>query len=121
MELPLREVSVHQRHETLVVMPRDQMNEFVDDDVFEALHRLLGEFKVQPDAVGLGIASAPSRFHFLDAPLSDHNTQDRLPFLDERWNQFFELLAIPTLQDYFPLRFALPRSNMQLDDSASHR
>ena len=50
MQTPLRQVLVHDRDEVLVMMPLDEMNEFVHNDIFEALYRLLSEFEVQPDA-----------------------------------------------------------------------
>src|ERR1035437_3956035 len=64
---------------------------------------LLGGFEVHSDAPGFDVASAPPGFHLLDAPLGDPNTQNRLPFLDERRNQFLDLLAIPLVQNPFAL------------------
>ena len=80
------------------MMPLDEMREFVHDKIFEALHRLLGELEVQPDTAGGSVATAPLGFHFLDATLSDLNTQRLLPFFEKGRQQFLELLAIPPLQ-----------------------
>ena len=63
MQPPVRQMLVHERREAIVMMPLDEMHEFVDDDVFEALDRLLGEFEVQPDAAGLRVAGAPPGLH----------------------------------------------------------
>ena len=43
---PLRQVSVHQRNESVVVMRFGEVDQLVDDDVLEALYGLLGEFEV---------------------------------------------------------------------------
>jgi hypothetical protein len=45
IQTPLRHVLVHDRDEMIIVMPLDEVHEFVKDDIFEALHRLFGEFK----------------------------------------------------------------------------
>jgi hypothetical protein len=91
---PLRQVLVHYGDEMLVVMPFQQVRQFVDEDIFQALRRLLDKFEVQPDAAGLGVAGAPSGFHLFDAPLRERNPKHRLPFLDERPNQLLELMAM---------------------------
>ena len=98
MQPPLRHVFVHDRDEAIVMMPLDEMSEFVDDEIFQALHLLLGELEVQPDATGLCIAGAPLGLHLLDAPRINLNAQGRLPYFQKGRNQFLELLAIPTLQ-----------------------
>ena len=41
---------VQQRDEPLIVMRLDEVNEFMNDQIFEALHRLFRQFKIQPDA-----------------------------------------------------------------------
>src|ERR1051325_11334308 len=71
---PLRQVFIHERHEAFIVVSLNQMHEFMDNDVFEALDRLFGQFEIQPDAARLGVASAPSGFHSLDSPLRELNT-----------------------------------------------
>ena len=65
MQAPLRKVFVHDRDETIVVMPLGQVREFVNNDVLDALHRLLSEFEVQPDASGVGGAAPHFVFIFL--------------------------------------------------------
>ena len=50
MGSPLRKMFVQGSHETLVVMARDQVSEFVDDNVLDAFERLLGQLQIQPDA-----------------------------------------------------------------------
>jgi hypothetical protein len=71
MQTPLRQVLVHYRNEPIVMMPVDEVHEFVNHDIFEALHRLLGEFEIQPDATSFDATGAPLGFHLLDAPVSD--------------------------------------------------
>ncbi|MNP83214.1 hypothetical protein D3C76_1820980 [compost metagenome] len=53
----------------------------MDENVFQALDRLFGQFQVEPDAAGGDIAGAPLSFHLLDAPSVRLNPQDRLPFI----------------------------------------
>jgi len=79
---------IHECDEAVGMMALNEMDQFVDDDVFEALHRFLGQFEVQPDATGDWIAGAPPSFHFPDTPSCDLNTQRYLPFLQKRRNQF---------------------------------
>ena len=43
---PMRQEIIHQRDKVVVMMALQQMNQFVDDNIFEALHRLLGKFEV---------------------------------------------------------------------------
>ena len=102
---PPGQVLVEQRDEMLVVATFMKMGEFVDDDVFHALHWLLHEFKVQPDSPGVGVAGAPSRFHPLDAPRRCLNAEQAFPFLDERRDQLLEFPPIPALQRTTPLTF----------------
>jgi hypothetical protein len=74
MQTPLWQVFVHDRDEAIVMMPLDEMDEFVHNDIFEALYRLLSEFEIQPNATGIGATGSPFGFHFLDAPVSELNT-----------------------------------------------
>lgn len=48
--LPLGYELIHQRYETTIVSRFEQVNHFMDDDIFKALGRLLREIGVQPDA-----------------------------------------------------------------------
>jgi hypothetical protein len=66
---PLAEVLVHERREPLVVVPFDQVSEFVHDEIIEAPLGLLGEFEVQPDPTCLCVAAAPLGFHLPDSPV----------------------------------------------------
>lgn len=52
---PLRHIGIYQSNESLVVMPLQQVREFMGDDVFEAGRRLLGKVGVQPDVSGDGV------------------------------------------------------------------
>jgi hypothetical protein len=37
-------------------MPLHEVNNFVDHDIFQALHRFFGQFQVELDALGLDVA-----------------------------------------------------------------
>lgn len=59
---PLRHKFIHERLETVIVTPFEQVDHFVDENVFQALRRLLREFEVETDAAGFGVAGAPIWF-----------------------------------------------------------
>ena len=60
VELPLGHESIHQRDEAGVVRRLQQVDHLVDDDVFEALARLLGEIGVEADACARRGCSFPT-------------------------------------------------------------
>ena len=43
---PVGEMTIHQRDEPVIVMPLDQVRQFVDEDVFEAWGWFLCELKI---------------------------------------------------------------------------
>ena len=40
---PLRKMSIHQGHESVVMMPFNEVRQFVNDEVLETLHGILGK------------------------------------------------------------------------------
>ena len=90
---------VHELREAVVVVAFQEMHEFVDDDVFEALDRLLGEFEVQPHAATIGVAGAPLGFHSFDSRLCGRHFHARLHFAMSGGINSFKLLSIPALQN----------------------
>ena len=66
--LPEGHEAVHVGDEAVVVMSLEQVDHFVDDDVFEAVGGFFDEFEVEPDAAGSDVAGAPFCFHLFDAP-----------------------------------------------------
>jgi hypothetical protein len=46
VQAPMRHMLVHDGDETIVMMPLDEMGEFVNDNVLQALYRFLYELKV---------------------------------------------------------------------------
>jgi hypothetical protein len=40
---PLWKMSIHRGHESVVVMPFNKVRQFVNDEVLETLHGILGE------------------------------------------------------------------------------
>lgn len=60
-------VQTRLRHKTGIVTAFEQMDQFVDDDVFQAFRRFFCEFQIQPNAGSAGIATAPKGFHFFHA------------------------------------------------------
>ena len=57
----------------------------MDDDVFEALGWVAGQFAVEADVMGAVIATAPACFHFLDECFVDVYLHDCRPAVDEIW------------------------------------
>ena len=68
---PVGQITVHQRLEPVVMVPLQQVREFVNDDVFQATRRLFDQFQIQLNAAGADIASAPAGLHPFDAPVGD--------------------------------------------------
>src|SRR5947209_4683914 len=102
-------MSVHQREKSIIVMPLNKVGEFMNDQVFEALHRLLCKFEVQPDAARIRVARPPFGLHLLYAPVRGLDTENCLPLCQQRKNESPQLPAIPTLQYTFTfagIRFA---------------
>jgi len=84
---PLWQKLTHQFYEAIVVVTFKQMGQFVDNNVLNALGRLLDKFKIQPNSAGIDIASPPPGLHSLDSPFSDGNTHRICPLLDDGLRQ----------------------------------
>jgi hypothetical protein len=110
---PVREMLVQQRDEPLIVMRLNEVDEFMNHEIFEALHGLFRQFEVQPDAASRYAARTPLSLHPLDAPSGDLNAQASLPFRDERRNGVAKVLAKPTLQYPLAFRSVGARSHVQ--------
>ena len=65
---PLWQVLIHERDEAAVVVAFQQVHQLVDDDVLQALHRLLGQLQVDPDSARRRVAATPLGPHAFDAP-----------------------------------------------------
>ena len=57
--LPAGEMLIQQRGKAGAMLALQQMGQFVDDDVLQALHWLLGQLQVEPDPTGDRVATAP--------------------------------------------------------------
>src|SRR5438093_8192850 len=62
-EFPLRHESVHERDEAGVVGRLQQMNQFVENNVFQTLGWLLGELSVEANRACLVVAAPPLGLH----------------------------------------------------------
>ena len=76
---PLRQVLVHNSEETIFMMPLDQMREFVNNDILEALFRLLGEFGIETDSAGSWVAATPLGFHPLHVEPAHRDVEPWFP------------------------------------------
>lgn len=59
---------VEESGETVVLVPFIQVSQLMHQDVLQALHGLLGQLQIQPDAPGPDVAGAPSGLHPFDVP-----------------------------------------------------
>ena len=92
---------IHEGVEALVVAGFEQVNHFVDDDVFETGWWFLGKFGVEADGVGGWGAATPFGFHVAHTEASDGDAQTRLPCGYEGRDGLFEQITIPGGQDGF--------------------
>jgi hypothetical protein len=95
---PVGKVFIHQGFEIVVVVLFQEVQQLVDDDVFQAIFRFLSQFQIDPDALGEDIASAPFGFHLFDRPLGDLYSDYVLPFDDQGLDSGFQPGPIPLLQ-----------------------
>ena len=95
MQAPLGHKFVQIFYETIVVTAFQNVDHFVDNDVFEANFWLLRQFQIERYALGAGIATAPLCFHLSDLPARHFDTQCLLPFSYQWGDQRPELLSIP--------------------------
>ena len=61
----------------------DEVNHFVNDDVFEQILGFCYKLSIQANMPLLVIAASPFRFHPLQEILLDAHPELRLPFLDQ--------------------------------------
>src|SRR5665811_2563171 len=89
------------------------MDQFVNQDVFQTLYRLLGQLGVQADCARRMVAAPPLRLHPLDEePLHAH-AQLTLPSTKQRRYSLLQLLSIPLLDKRPFLVLRRLRSHLQ--------
>ena len=103
MEFPLGHVVVHQGDEASVVGRFQEVHEFVNQDVLEALWGLLGQLGVEADRVGRGVAAPPFSLHPTDEEALHLDSQSRLPSRQQWPHSPSNLLSIPRLDKSPPL------------------
>jgi len=75
----------------------EEVDHFVDQDVFEASGRFFGQRQVDPDAADPGVAGAPAGLHFFDAPVGDGFADFGSPLGDEIRDLFPEPVPMPAV------------------------
>ena len=80
VELPPGHEAIHQRHEPRVVGGLNQVDQFMRDDVFQALFRLLGEFRVETNRARTRVTASPLSLHLLYKHAFHAHAEDRCPF-----------------------------------------
>ena len=63
---PVRHILVKKRNKAFAVIRDNEVCEFMQDNVVQALDIFLGEFEIKPNGAALRAASAPLGFHALD-------------------------------------------------------
>ena len=92
---PVGKMPVHERDEAVVVVPLVEVDQLVNDYVFQAPDRLLDEFQVHQDPPRRDTARPPLGFHAADPACARGHFEDWLPFRQNGWQEAPELFAIP--------------------------
>ncbi len=71
------------------------VSQFVDDYVFQAMLRFLGQFQVEADPSRIHKTGTPAGFHFLDGPGVYFHSDNVLPFFDQPGYPLLQLTPIP--------------------------
>ena len=82
MSAPVGHVLNHYGDEPLVMRWLQQVEHFVEQDVFQALARLFGEFGVEADVAGVVVAASPASFHVLYEDAVYVYAKNWFPFCD---------------------------------------
>ena len=85
----------------------------MNDDVFKAFRRFLGEIGVETNAACNRVAATPFGLHPPHKKPLHLHADVRLPFRDQWRHGLPELLTIPFLYDGLPLVFIGARTNME--------
>jgi hypothetical protein len=96
---PVRHELIHQRDKSGVVGRLGQVRHFVHHDVFEAFLGLLGQFRIEADGSGAGIAASPLGLHLLHMETRNRNAENRRPYRDHCRNRRLQLASIPQGDD----------------------
>src|SRR5690348_6796625 len=75
------------------------MGHLMNDDVFERVRVLLGEFDVEPDVASLPVTGSPLGLHASDAPARDCHAELWLPVRDQLGDGPPKLIAIPPVEE----------------------
>lgn len=92
---------IHQGLKPRVVMAFQQVDQFVDEDVFQALRGLFGEFGVEEEGAGGGVATTPFGFHVAEEDAGGVDAEGGFPFGEERRESGVELGAVPRGEEGF--------------------
>jgi hypothetical protein len=84
MVLPLGHDLVHLGDELVVVISLLEVHKLMHNDVFEANDRFLGQFKIEPDALGIHITSSPLGPYLTHTPIAAIYSNGLFPFFNER-------------------------------------
>jgi hypothetical protein len=71
VQLPLGQEFVHQLLESVCVMTFEEMDHFMNHDIFQTGRRFLGKFEIEPNTPGIHVACTPTGLHLPYAPVGD--------------------------------------------------
>ncbi len=85
--------------EAIAVGGLEEVDHFVDDDVFEEVFGLGDELGVEADVMGSVFAAAPFGFHALEEVGGDFDFELGFPLLDDLGNRFVQEGFVPIVDD----------------------
>ncbi len=87
----------------------------MDDQVFEANRRLLGEVRVQADGARVVIATSPFRPHLSHVESIHLHAHAFLPLGDQRWDRFSEQRTVPGVEQLLAFHCIRSRADLHVE------
>lgn len=91
-------MAIQEGDKSRVVVSLNEMDQFVNENVFKTSHGLLREFEVERYTARGWITRAPLGFHSANAPGCSAYAEEFLPLLEERSCVCLKLFAVPATQ-----------------------
>ena len=110
---PVGKVTCHKGLKAFVMSWFENMNQFMDDYVFETLLGLFGQVGVEANCAGLRVAASPAGFHAADVKLFDFDSDPWFPLCNQLLRRVPNLISIPLFDDLLSLCFVCARTDSQ--------
>ena len=99
---PGRVMFTQDSKKTFAVLRVDEMDHFVDSDIFQQILRFGNQLRVEPDMSRSVIATSPLGFHSLEEVLFDADLQFWLPFADKFRDDLMQKGLMPFMHHFRP-------------------